>query len=106
MDNGADDGGSPRRGSTTSELELTRRRAVREPPLTDRQRSVKHFMVWTLGLAVLVGSSALSFAEPKPMRPPGCQCTCWYTDADGTVKKGVTFFPRPNDTSCTHLFSG
>jgi len=77
---------------------------MRELPLLDRQRIMKEFMVWTLGLAVLVGSPALSFAEPKPIRPPGCQCACWYTDADGTVKKGVTFFPRPNDTSCTHLF--
>jgi len=35
---------------------------MREPPLIDRQRAMKHFMVWTLGLALLVGSPALSFA--------------------------------------------
>ena len=77
---------------------------MREPPLTDRRKTVKLFMGWTLGLAVLVGSPALSFAEPNPIRPPGCQCTCWYTEADGAVKKGVTFFPRPDEKSCTHLF--
>ena len=64
---------------------------------------VKLFVVWTLGLAVLVASLAVSLAQPTLIRPPGCQCTCWYTDADGREKKGVTFVPRPNDTSCTHL---
>lgn len=64
---------------------------------------VKLFMVWTLVLAVLVGSPAPSLAQPNLLRPPGCQCTCWYTDADGTVKKGVTFVPRPNETSCNPL---
>jgi hypothetical protein len=77
---------------------------MREPPPIDRQRTMKDFMVWTLVLAVLFGSQALSFAEPKPIRPPGCQCACWYTDADGTVKKGVTFVPRPDEKSCTPLF--
>ena len=76
---------------------------MREPPLIGRQSIVKVFVVWTLGLAVLFGSPPLSFAGPKLLRPPGCQCTCWYADAGGTMKEGKTFVPRPNETSCTPL---
>ncbi len=60
---------------------------------------VKGFVIGTLGLTVLFASPAVSLAE----RPPGCQCTCWYTDAHGKVKKGVTFIPRPDSTSCTNV---
>ena len=55
---------------------------------------VKVFVVGTLGLAVLFGSPAVSFAGPKLLRPPGCQCTCWYADADGTMKKGGDLRPQ------------
>jgi hypothetical protein len=58
---------------------------MREPPLIDRQGIVKHFMVWTLVLAVLFGSPAVSLAlkpkaggiycdGPPAQLPPGKRC--------------------------------
>ena len=55
---------------------------MREPPLTDRQRILKVFVVWTLGLAVLVGSPAISLARPKKARIV-CVCDCKYLTQGG-----------------------
>ena len=84
--------------STTTELEVTRRRAMRT--------IVKGFVVGTLGLVVLFGSPGVSLAQlqPKIQRGPQCKCTCWYADstkAGGWEFGGLTFAPpKPNDTSC------
>jgi hypothetical protein len=44
---------------------------MRAVPLTDRQRIVKLFVVWTLGLAVLFGSPAVSLAGGfQALSPP------------------------------------
>jgi len=45
---------------------------MRDAAMTDRQKIAKLFMVWTLGLAVLFGSPALSLAAPK--RAGGIYC--------------------------------
>ena len=57
---------------------------------------VKVFVVWTLGLAVLFGSPALSSAAPPPIPVVTyCVCTCWYRWLSSTgwksMGKGVTF---------------
>ena len=69
-------------------------------PLTDRQRTLKPFMVWTLGLAVLFGTSVVSSAQRPPIPVVTyCGCTCWYSGAGGkTQSKGVTF---TSDKSCS-----
>ena len=62
---------------------------------------VKGFVIGTLGLAVLIGSPAVSSAQPKPKIPrhDECHCTCQY---DPGKEEGVfTFWPSPNPTSCT-----
>ena len=62
---------------------------------------VKGFVVWTLGLAVLFGSPAISLARLQILRHSECHCTCSYTDAQSKVHQGVfTFLPWPNPTSC------
>ena len=65
---------------------------------------VKVFVVWTLGLAVLFGSPAVSSAGPPPTaRVTFCGCTCWYSGAGGkTESKGVTF---TTDRSCS-IYNG
>jgi hypothetical protein len=65
---------------------------------------VRGFVVGTLGLAVLVGSPALSLAQPilRP-RQAECQCPCWYVDDHGKGQKGVlTLPPRPNGPICAY----
>ena len=57
---------------------------------------VKGFVMWTLGLAVLVGSPAVSSAAPPPPVVPNCGCTCWWSVPDG--KKEVSF---TTDRSCS-----
>jgi hypothetical protein len=61
---------------------------------------VRGFAVGTLGLAVLLGSPAVSSAGPPPAaRVTFCGCTCWYSGAGGkTQSKGVTF---TTDQSCS-----
>ncbi len=82
--------------STATELELTRRRAMRG--------IVNVFVVWTLGLAVLFGSPAVSLAQPKIQRFTECKGTCWYAGARGYELGVFTFRPeKPNDTSCTFV---
>ncbi len=73
---------------------------MKEAPLTDRQRIVKVFVVWTLGLAVLFGSLAVSSAGRPPIPVVKyCGCTCWYTGAGGkTTSMQVTF---TTDKSCS-----
>ena len=64
---------------------------------------VKGFVMWTLGLAVLFGTSAVSSAQPKLKIPrhDECHCTCSYTDAKGKVQQGVfAFWPWPDPKSC------
>lgn len=66
---------------------------MREAPLSDRRRIAKGLVVWTLGLAVLIGLRAVSLAGP-PLTPVAtfCGCTCWYSGPGGkTQSKGVTF---------------
>ncbi len=68
---------------------------MREARLTDRQRIVKLFVVGTVGLAVLFGSSPVSVAQ----RATICGCTCWYSGASGKVaSEEVTF---TTDRSCS-----
>ena len=56
---------------------------------------VRAFVVGTLGLAVLVGSPALSSAGTPPIAAVTyCGCTCWYSG--GSVE--VTF---TTDRSCS-----
>lgn len=55
-------------------LELTRRR--------DMSWIVKGFVVWTFGLAMLLGSSGVSLALPKNPIYNECACAC-YTPATG-----------------------
>ena len=65
---------------------------------------VKVFVVWTLGLAALFGSSGVSLAE-RPQIPVAtfCGCTCWYSGAGWkTTSKGVTF---TTDRSCS-IYNG
>src|SRR6266404_2324218 len=46
----------------------------------------KAFVVWTLGLAVLLGSSAVSWALPKNQLPGGeCRCLCHAPRATGGI---------------------
>jgi hypothetical protein len=65
---------------------------------------VKLFVVWTLGLAVLFASPAVSLAGPPPTpRVTFCGCTCvYYLPLEGggfrSVVKGVTF---ATDRSCS-----
>jgi hypothetical protein len=68
--------------------------------LTDRQKTVKLFMGWTLGLAVLLGWAAVGSGQRPPIPVVTyCGCTCWYSGAGGkTETKGVTF---TSDKSCT-----
>ena len=60
---------------------------------------VKVFVVWTLGLTVLLGSAPVSSAAPPIPVVTYCGCTCWYSGAGGkTQSKGVTF---TTDRSCS-----
>jgi len=69
--------------STATELEFTRRRAMKA--------TVKVFVIGALGLAVLFGSSAVSLAAPlKPGFDPARDCTqitvdTWRCVVDGKV---------------------
>ena len=65
---------------------------------------MKVFVVWTLGLAVLLGSSAVSLAGPPPTPlATFCWCTCWYSGAGGkTTGAEVTF---TTDRSCS-MYNG
>ena len=60
---------------------------------------VKGFLVWTLGLAVLVGSPALSFARAKkPKAKMGCTCNCQYIDSKGDAHiSGSVWLDDGND---------
>ncbi len=84
--------------STVTELEFTRRRGMRA--------IVKVFVVWTLGLAVLFGSVAVSLAaEPKPAFDPYKDCTqitvdTWQCVVDGKV---VTCNPWNPQDPCHRL---
>jgi hypothetical protein len=68
-------GGGAAMNSTATELEFTRRRGMRA--------IVKVFVVWTLGLAVLVGSPAVSLALPKlRVGKTYCVCGCYSQQAN------------------------
>ncbi len=73
---------------------------MRHVPLTDRQKSAKLVVAWTLGLAILFGSAAVSLGQRPPIAVvSSCGCTCWYSGAGGkTQSKGVTF---TTDKSCS-----
>ncbi len=88
--------------STATELEVTRRRGMRA--------IVKGFVVWTLGLAVLFSSPAVSLAQlqPKLPRGPQCTCTCWYAATNplvGPYDFGVLTFSPPKPNSCVGFTS-
>lgn len=59
---------SERRVTTAIEPTITRRRAMRA--------IVKVFVVGTLGLAMLVGTAAVSVALPPEYNTTHCKCTC------------------------------
>jgi hypothetical protein len=62
-------GGGAAMNSTATELSFTRRRAMRA--------FVKVFVVWALGLAVLLGSSTVSLAASKlRLGSRNCYCNC------------------------------
>ena len=64
---------------------------------------VRGFVIWTLGLAMLFGSSAASSAAPPIPVVTYCGCTCWYSGPGGkTATKGMTF---TTDKSCS-IYSG
>jgi len=65
------------------ELEFTRRRAMRG--------IVKGFVIGTLGLAVLVGTAAVSFAVPKKTMNV-CTCKCAYVGSPQGMDIGSTAF--------------
>jgi hypothetical protein len=47
---------------------------------------VRGFVVGTVGLAVLVGSPAVSLAQrPPTARVTLCECTCWYSGGSAEV---------------------
>ena len=86
--------------STATESSFTRRRAMRG--------IVKVFVMWTLGLAVLFGSSAVGLAQPKLARGPQCSCTCWYGTTNplvGPYGLGVLTFSPPKPNSCVGFTS-
>lgn len=59
---------------------------------------MKGFVVGTLGLAVLVGSYAISFAVPKGATAI-CRCTCTYRGDDGKMHSQITEL-NGNGLSC------
>src|SRR5712692_2896863 len=64
---------------------------------------VKVFLAGTLGLAVLIGSPAVSVAAPPIPVATFCGCTCWYSGAGGkTTSMQATF---TTDKSCS-IYSG
>ena len=85
---------------------------MRQPSLTDRRKIMKVFVVWTLALAVLVGSPSLSFAEPKGANAI-CRCTCTYRGDDGKMHSQITELSgnglscviNPNTNHCTGVES-
>ena len=72
----------------------------------------KVFVVGTLGLAVLFGSYAISFAEPKGAIAI-CRCTCTYRTDDGKMHSqitelygnGLSCVIDPNKNHCTGVES-
>jgi hypothetical protein len=66
--------------STATELEFTRRSAMRA--------IVKGFVFWTLGLAVLFGSPAVSLAEPPAAPRPQVALTQPPARMEGVVIQG------------------
>jgi hypothetical protein len=59
---------------------------------------VKLFVFWTPALAVLFGSYAISFAEPKGANAI-CRCTCTYRGDDGKMHSQITEL-NGNGLSC------
>jgi hypothetical protein len=75
------------------------------------RRIVKVFVVWTLGLAVLFGSPAVSLAaplmKPPPFDPSSCTRTSvdtWRCVVDG--KDCMCPSPSPQGCKCISLPSG
>ena len=69
---------------------------------------VKVFVMWTLGLAVLFGTSAVSLAQLKLARGPQCTCTCWYGTTNplvGPYGLGVLTFAPLKPNSCVGFTS-
>ena len=88
-----------RRVSTSIEPTITRRRAMRA--------IVKVSVVWTLGLAMLVGTAAVSVALPPEFNTTHCKCLC--TASNGNSKEltwAMTGSCKSNGKACSFTVDG
>jgi len=65
-------------------------------PFTNRQSIVKVFVVWMLGLAVLVGSTTVTYALP-PLKPGATYCRC---HCKGNTTGDDRYLEWPKVNSC------
>ena len=88
-----------RRVSTAIEPTITRRRAMRA--------IVKVFVVGTLGLAMLVGTAAVSVALPPEFSTTHCKCFCGASSGSGKeLTWAMTTNCMSNDKACSFTLDG